>query len=95
MATLAEQIAALQQRANAEAQALVDADRVANAKNNLTGGKLTDEVLAKKFEDVQNSINLSGPHPAIYHLLELIKHCLAVVAEHTVALTPKDEPPVG
>jgi hypothetical protein len=77
--SLAEEIAALQARANAEAQALVDKDKAAKAQENLTGGKLDDVAVANKFEDVQNAINASAPHAVIAHLLDLIKHLFAVV----------------
>jgi len=66
VASLAQQIAELQARANAEAQALVDAEKARVAKANISGSKLEESELAKKFDDLQDAINASAPHPVTY-----------------------------
>lgn len=97
MASLAQQIAELQARANAEAQALVDAEKARVAKANISGSKLEESELAKKFDDLQDAINASAPHPVTYIFADLIKHVLSAVHEVNEKLAdlakPADAPP--
>jgi hypothetical protein len=91
--TIAQQIAALQLRANAEAQVLIDAEKARVATENISGSKLEDAELASKFDDLQDAINASAPHATTYIFTDLLKHVLSAIYElhgKVDALTPAD-----